>query len=93
MRRISEKDLAQAVRTLNTEMGLPLEPYTKRTDGTYYENYLLDIANGGFALSQKSATGGERRILDRTTKRELHGQICALVQGIELGVRSMKGES
>lgn len=90
-RRITEKDLEQAVRVINTRLGLPLEPYTHDEAGKFKQNpnvYVLDHAYGGVALEQNmpdegKGSHGVRSVLGRGTKRELHKQLLGFIAGLE----------
>lgn len=86
--RISKSDLEQAVRVINTRMGLPLETYTKDAAGKYQPNanvYHLDGAYGGWKLAQMCETGtGTRDVLGGgyVSKRELYDKLQAFIAGL-----------
>jgi hypothetical protein len=91
--RITEKDLQQIVRVLNSTCGHALENYSKDADGHYKPNpnvYHLDHAYGAVSLDQMMPTGtGVRSVLHRGTKRDLYHRISAMIDG----VRAAQGQN
>ena len=92
MNRISEKNLADALNSLNDALGLPRDQYAGRNAAGKLETnagtYVLDWAYGGVRLSQMSAGGGERDISGRGTKRECYTYIRAMLAGIEVAKKT-----
>ena len=87
MRRITIEDLDHVVDAINTEQGIPLEPWTK-VDGKLVPtawNYHLSSGFGGYALHRHGSSGsGIRDIFQvgHVPKRELHGLLQAYIAGL-----------
>ena len=86
--RITQTDLKNVIERLNNIAGQKTNAWEMLPDGgTYKSNpgtYVLDIAYGGYRLSQIcNESGGERDITGRTTKRELYHRIHAYIAGYE----------
>jgi len=94
MNRITQADLEQCCRVLNSGCGYDLEPHGSDEDGKYKPNpnvYHLDYAYGGVALGQMMPTGsGSRRISNGGfgTKRELYTFMTGMIQGFDAGAKS-----
>lgn len=84
--RITKKNLEAAVANLNREFGLPLEPYAdeRSENGALVPNvgtFVLDIANGGYALDRMSEGGGASVAITRGKARETWDCIQAMLAG------------
>lgn len=85
MDRITTEKLQYLVDRINSETGMPIEPYTKNPDHSYTANtgnYHLDSAYGNYSLVRMSIGGGESTIIDRCTNRELYDQMRAFLKGM-----------
>ena len=89
MDRITEKDLAQQVATINRITGMAATPYSKRANGEGYTgnigNYHLDGAYGGWKLVQMmNEHGGIHEITHGfVSKRELYNRLGAFIAGLQ----------
>ena len=91
MRRITLKDLDHVVDAINTELGIPLKPWSRVDDKlmpTAWNYHLSGIGVGGYALHRHGSSGGE--ICDifqvgHVPKRELHGLLQAYLAGLRVG--------
>jgi hypothetical protein len=90
MRRITIEDLDHVVDAINTELGIPLKPWSRVDDKLVPTawNYHLSGANGGYALHRHGSSGtGIRDIFQvgHVSKRELHGLLQAYLAGLRVG--------
>jgi len=89
--RTTERELKQLIGFLNRRCGYPEEPYSQDESGKFHPNanvYHLDIAYGGYRLSQMSSTEGctgTSDISPRLTKGELARWIRAYTEGVQIG--------
>lgn len=83
--RITNRHIDGCCETLNTLLGLPLEPYK---DGEPQAGCIhADHVYGGVAIAQMSfrkGCTGTRRLSDLGTKRETWQWLCAAIRGVQL---------
>jgi hypothetical protein len=88
--RITDKMLERRIAELNQLTGQAPAPYHKNADGTMRANigtYYLDQAYGGVNLAQMVTDGGGITCplgIGTRPKRELYGQLEAMLTGIKL---------
>ncbi len=91
MDRITQKQLDSLVEELNVKTGNPTSYGSREADRfkTNVGHYHLYQAYGGVELVQTMNEGGGITVISRngcTTKRDLYGQIRALLDGISIGL-------
>ena len=90
--RITEKDLNEAIRTMNLISGNPVEGYHRTLAGEYRSNpghYHLAQAYGGNAVHQLISVGGSVKTMfggGYIPKRELHAKICQFIEGYQTAI-------
>lgn len=93
MNRITKRNLEYLVERINVETGSPLEPWTKRADGTLKANignYHLSGAYGGYCLHRMLNDGGgvtTPLVSGHVPKRELYNRMRSFLDGIVAGKR------
>lgn len=83
MERITQEMLDRKIALLNKTFGFPTELYTKDANGNFTVNrdtFHIESGYGAVGLGQ----GDFRVILEKTSKRELYGQLCAMLQAVTL---------
>jgi hypothetical protein len=87
LKRVSQADLDQLCRVVNTRLGVPLEPWERDSGGRFRANIgscYIAGSLGGVALEQiVGESGGVRVLLSASTKGELAGLMRAYLLGLE----------
>lgn len=88
MERITIKHLDGLVNRLNNLTGMPLKPYDGSPIKPQAGCYHISQAYGGYALHRMSLTDGCSGVSTplhggHVPARELYGQLCAFIYGIE----------
>lgn len=84
MKRTTQEELINSVRTLNREMGFPDDGATAIGVGQIPGSFHLQGAYGGFQLQRFVGTGVESVTTGYRPKRELKELVDAMVHGIAL---------
>lgn len=74
--RIIMKDLERCVSRMNTVAGRP--------QGFEKGSFMLGADYGHYYITEKLECGGERKVIDPGTAREVYQQACAWIAGYDL---------
>lgn len=80
--RITMKDLESCVSNMNRVAGRP--------QGFDTGSFMLRTAYGYYYITEKLECGGEMKVIDSGTAREVYQQACAWIAGYNLGKGSDK---
>lgn len=87
-KRITDRDLQAQVDRINRAMNAPLDPWSRLPDGSTRSNignYHLSHAYGRVSVEvMTNESGGVRRVLGSSTKRELYNELLAFIAGMEV---------
>ena len=78
--KVSIKDLDSCVSIMNKTAGRP--------QGFEKGSFMLCAQNGGYCISEKMESGGEKMVIEFGAAREVYLQACAWIAGFEAAKRA-----